>query len=141
MPSNTEQITKIIILLIIFAVIWQIYNYTYLKQHDDFLGKMKIVDVPYSIKCFFNESGCEEGDIDGRAIVQGLIYFIVGIIVPNQYLAILVISIVFEIFRPYFGNKARYIINPLINLTGYAIGSIVNINTKNFKEKYQVLVS
>ncbi|XWV25250.1 hypothetical protein QJ856_gp0522 [Tupanvirus deep ocean] len=137
--SNTEQIKKIVILLIIFAIIWQIYNYTYRARYGDFLKNIKIADVPHSVKCFFNEPGCEEGDIDGWAIVHGLMFFIIGLIVPNQYLAVIVISIIFEIVQPYLGNKARYILNPLINLTGYAIGSILS-NAGSFEEKYKVLI-
>jgi hypothetical protein len=143
MPStNTDQIIKIVILLIIFAIIWQIYNYVYHPnqiRHGDFLKNIKIADVPHSVKCFFNEPGCEEGDIDGWAIVHGLMYFIIGLLVPNQYFAIIVISIIFEIIQPYLGNKPRYIINPLINITTYAIGSILSNRMVSFEEKYRVL--
>ena len=140
MPSNTEQIKKIIVLLIFFAIMWQIYNYTYRTRYGDYFSNT-IVDVPYSIKCFFNEPGCEEGNIDGWSIVHGLMFFIIGLIVPNQYLVILIISIILEFIQPYLGNNARYIINPLINLTGYTLGSIMNSNSRYFKEKYQIFVN
>jgi len=139
MYSNYNQIKKLIVLLIIFAVVWQIYNYTYRARYGDFLGNMKIANVPYSVKCFFDEPGCDKGDIDGWAVVHGLMYFIIGLIVPNQYLLIFVISIVFEIIQPYLGNNARYILNPLINMTGYTIGSILSPSANVFKEKYKIL--
>ena len=138
--SNTNQIKKIVVLLIIFAIIWQIYNYTYCAHNGDVLKNIKIADVPYSVKCAFNEPGCEEGNIDGWSLVHGLMYFIIGLIAPNQYLFIIAISIIFEIIQPYLGNKARYIINPLINITGYAIGSLLSNATRGYGEKYQVLV-
>ena len=104
------------------------------------MSKIKISNVPYSVKCFFNEPGCEEGDIDGWTIVRGLAYFIIGLIVPNQYLAIITISIILEVVQPFIGNNPRYIINPLVSLTGYAFGSIIGTSTKSFKKKYDVLV-
>ena len=135
--SNTNQIKKIVVLLIIFAIIWQIYNCTYGARNGDVLKNIKIADVPYSIKCAFNEPGCEEGNIDGWSIVHGLMYFIIGLIVPNQYLFIIATSITFEIIQPCFGNKSRYIINPLINITSYTIGSLLSNAARGFDEKYQ----
>lgn len=139
MTSNTKQIVKIILLLIFFAIIWQIYNYLYRKNNNQFLD-MEIVDVPHSVKCFFNESKCEEGNINGWTLIYGLMYFIIGLVVPNQYLAILIISILFELFQSYHGNNAKYIIGPLVSLTGYGLGSLFNIKKYNYKKKYQVLV-
>lgn len=140
MWSNAKQILQIMILLIIFIVIWQIYNYTIEPIGGDFLSNIKISDVPNNIKCFFNEPGCEEGNIDGWAAAHAVIFFIIGFIVPNQYLAIIIISIVFEIIQQYLGNKSRYILNPLINLTGYTIGSLFSCKNNTFKEKYKVLI-
>lgn len=139
MPYISEQLKKLIVLLIIFAILWQIYNITYRQKYGDYFGNMKVAEVPHSVKCFFNEPGCEEGDIDGWSIVYALIYFIVGLIIPNQYLAVIVISILFELAQPYFGNRSRYIINPLVNITGYGLGSLLSKNMNGYKEKYKVL--
>lgn len=140
MASNSDQIKKIIVLLIIFAIVWQIYNYTYKSRYGDFLGNSKLADVPNTLKCFFGEDRCEEGDIDGWTIVHGLMYFIIGLVIPNQYLAVIIISIIFELIQPYLGNGSRYIINPLVSITGYTIGSLISPK-QNFKEKYTVLVN
>ena len=75
---QSDQIKKIIIILVIFAVIIIIYNATYKARYGDFLSNFKISDVPNSIKCFFGEDNCEEGDIDGWSIIHGLMYFIIG---------------------------------------------------------------
>ena len=142
MVSNKQDIKTIIIIIIIFAIIFQIYNITYKSKYGDPLTKMKISKVPYELKCAFEEPGCEEGDIDGWTLMHGLMYFIIGLIVPNKYLIIFVISILWEIIQPLFGNNARYIINPLVNLTGYGIGSIVknSLSKNQLREKYTVLL-
>ena len=139
MPYISEQLKKLIVLLIIFAVLWQIYNIIYRQKYGDYIGSVKVAEVPHSVKCFFDEPGCEDGDIDGWSIVYALIYFIIGLIIPNQYLAVVVISILFELVQPYFGNKSRYIINPLVNITGYSLGSLFSKHINSYKEKYQVL--
>ena len=140
MPNDSKQIKKIIILLIIFAVVYQVYNFSYKAKHGDILSNIKFADVPDSVKCFFNEPGCSKGNIDGWSLMHGLMFLIIGLIVPNQYFFVIIISIALEILQPFIGNNARYILNPLINLTGYAVGSVINRSTCSFKEKYQVLV-
>lgn len=141
MALFSGQIQQIILLLIIFVIIYQVYNYTYKARYGDYLSSTKFMDVPYSVKCFFGEDNCEEGDIDGWTIIHGLMYFIIGLIVPDHYLFILGVSVAFEFVQPYLGNSSRYIINPLVSLTGYAIGSVLSPRQEGFKEKYQLLVN
>lgn len=135
---NSNQIKKIIILLVFFIIVWQIYKMAYVSRYGDILGEMKFAEVPYSVKCAFNEPDCEKGDLDGWSLVNALLFFIIGLIIPDKYLIIIVISVVLEILQPYFGNSSRYIINPLVNITGYAIGSLVNSHYRkmNYKTKY-----
>lgn len=143
MPISKETIQKIIIVIIIFVVILVIYNFTYKSKYGGYISNVKISDVPYAIKCAFEEPGCEEGNIDGWTLVHGIMYFIIGLFVPNRFLVILVISIIWELLQPLMGNSARFIINPLVNLTGYAIGSLVrdNYSKSQLHEKYSILES
>ena len=141
MSINFNKTIKIILVLIILIVIWQIYNIIF--RNGYLITNIKIAEVPRSIKCVIEQPGCEDGDIDGWSILHALMYFIVGIIIPDQYLVILIISVIYEFVQPYIGNhSARYIINPLVNLTGYALGSIVNksIIKNQLQEKYSILV-
>ena len=75
---TNKEIKKLIVILIIVAILWQIYNITYRVKYGDYLGKTKIAEVPYDVKCFFNEEECEKGDLDGWSLVYALIYFIIG---------------------------------------------------------------
>jgi len=137
MSIYSKQLLKIIILLIAFGVIYLIYNFLF--HNNNFISQIKIADIPYSIKCIFKEPGCEEGNIDGWSICLALVYFIIGLIVPHQYITILVISILLEVIKTYTGNNSRYIINPLISLTGYMIGSICSTRKTSYP-KHQILV-
>lgn len=142
MSKNIRDIIGIIILVIIFTILLQIYNLSYRDKFGDLFGNMKITEVPMDIKCAFQEPGCETGDIDGWTLIHGVVYFIIGLIIPNRYLAVIIISVIWEILQPLIGNNSRFIINPLVNLTGYAIGSIIrqNIDKNRLHEKYHVLV-
>jgi len=83
-------------------------------------------DVPMDIKCAINEDFCEDGNIDGWSLVYFVAYAIIGYNQPNQYLFIFFISILIEIISMWLGRPSRFIINPLISLTGYGIGSYLN---------------
>jgi len=143
--SHLGQTGKIFLLIIVFTLIYWLYSATLKVKYDELITN-KIMDVPDSIKCFFGEDRCDEGDIDYWTLLHGIVYFIIGILVPDQYLLIVLISIGFELFQPYLGNSSRYIINPLVNLTGYAIGSVLNgsvmskSNQLCYSDKYSIYV-
>ncbi|AUV58325.1 hypothetical protein mvi_353 [Megavirus vitis] len=99
------------------------------------------MEVPHSVKCAFGEKTCQEGDINGWSMMQAFIYFIVGLIIPDKYFLIIIISVVIEIIKPFFGITPRYIIAPLLNITGYILGSSLKPNNKNYCEKYKLLVN
>ena len=132
---NENNIKKILIMLIIFAIMWLVY-----KQYVTNVSTT-IMDIPHSIKCFFNESGCEEGNLDYLSIVHFLVYFIIGMLFPNHYVIIIIISICYELMVSYLNGHPKYIINPLINFTGYALGSLFALNKNDYDKKYKVYLS
>lgn len=142
MSTVNTNINKIISIFILIAIIALVYMLLYRGDHSDILSRVKLADVPYSVKCYFKEPGCEEGNIDGWSIVYLLFFFIVGLIMPNQYVLVLLVTIGIEIFKPCIGGHSKYIINPIIGLTGYAIGSLIRTKTihTDYHEKYQILV-
>lgn len=114
--------TIIIILTIAITIVWLCeFNLGSVKQILD----TKIVDVPVNVKCQFNEPDCMEGDVDGWSLAYGLVYFIVGLLYPDRYLGITIFAIAVELLCPYIGFKTRYIINPLIAITTYSLGSLI----------------
>ncbi|BCS83038.1 hypothetical protein QLL95_gp1085 [Cotonvirus japonicus] len=129
---TSYQIKNLVILIIFLVLLWLLYFY-FIKNKYNF-GNTKIAVVPMEVKCLFKEQGCDDGDIDTWSLIQAFIYFIVGLIIPDKYLLIVMIIIILEIIKPFFGFKPKYIINPLLNVTGYAFGSFLS-QTKN-KQKY-----
>jgi len=137
---NWKPIKEILVWIIIFSVIWGIYQITYKMKNNDFLENFKLFDVPYEIKCFFKEPGCEDGNITGWNIIYLLAYLVFGYFVPNQYIVILVISVLIELVEPMAGYQPKYIIDPAVNLSGYTLGSLLspknNKNLDHFVRKY-----
>lgn len=119
-----NKITYVVIILVLL----QLYTSTYQSKYNS-LSNFKISNVSNSIKCIFNEKNCEQGDIDGWSVLHFFVYLCIGYVAPDKYLNVFIISILFEIIQPYLGNSARFIINPLCNLTGYAIGSLLTKNS------------
>lgn len=126
MDNNFKDATKIIIILILFAVVLQLYKNIF--DGNETLNKLenyRVAKLPESIACIFNKNDCEDQAINGWSIVRGMMYFLIGLLIPGHYLAILIISILIEVGKPYFGGKPKYIINPLTNLVGYSLGSFI----------------
>lgn len=113
----------IIILVTAFVFISKIVNQT-LSENNPL--KMHIATVPHSIKCLIKYPNCDNNDIDGWTLMQGLIFFIVGFMIPNTYLAALIVAILLAIVKRYFGEKPKFIINPLISMAGYTLGSFLH---------------
>jgi len=120
-----------IIILIICIVWWKIFG--------EKLSGVTVAEVPYNVKCFFHEPNCEKGDIDGETMFRGLLFLIIGYIMPNNFLLIFLIIGLLTIGEPMFGRDARYIINPLVSITGYAIGSVIGQSACDYTKKYQII--
>ena len=85
-----------------------------------------IIDVPYSLKCYFKEENCEKGNVVMGDILQFIIFFILGYQYPNHHFDIIFWSIIFELFM-YHQIKymnAKFIISPLIKITAYSLGTL-----------------
>jgi hypothetical protein len=124
MASIQDQIKKLFIILLILVVIFQLYYLLTGDHYGDRLAKFKLIDLPHSIKCYFNESQCETGYIDGWSLLSALIYLIAGYLIPGQHFWALSIAIVTQFIQPYFGIHSKYIVDPLIDITAYSIGSL-----------------
>jgi len=116
---------KTSLIIIIVIITWIIYFFTFCEKIGIFLTNRKLIEVPYSVKCFFGEDKCEEGDINGWSLVNLILYFIIGVTLPGQYLLIIILAIVFEFLKQYVGYQSTYIIGPLIKITGYSLGSLL----------------
>lgn len=125
--QKTRSRIEIIIMLIVVLVISRLY-----------INNNSLITVPYDIKCFFGEDKCWKGDIDNSIFLQILAFFLIGFLVPDQYLFVFVITLGYEIAKPFVGLPAKIIINPLVNITAYSLGSLISKRRKlHLKEKYK----
>lgn len=139
MVSNkVKSRAEILIILIVLLVLSHLF--THFMNSSESLNKFNI-SVPYDIKCFFGEDRCWEGDIDIWSVFQFIAFFIIGYLVPEQYLFVFIITFIYEIIKPSFGMKSKIIINPLINITAYSLGSIISPKKKRYlQEKYKEIL-
>jgi hypothetical protein len=84
------------------------------------------IPVPYGLKCLFGESGCERGNISFLSFFHFIGYFIIGVLIPDYYWEIIILSYACEFIELGLGFTPKFIIDPLINISGYAIGSALS---------------
>lgn len=114
--------------VVLLIAILAVYQYFLLKFPDitKKLDTNTFIDVPYDVKCFFKESGCEDGDVDGISIVYCAIFFMFGLVMPNKYMLSVFISVGNEFVAPMYNRTPRYIVHPLLNFTAYSLGSFAS---------------
>lgn len=85
-----------------------------------------LIEIPYCIKCFPKTDHCESGDINQWSLMHFVVYMLIGLYIPNLYIEILYISIFCELIETGMGYTSKYIMDPLTNLFGYFIGTILH---------------
>jgi TctA family transporter len=64
-------------------------------------------------------------NIDGWSIGHIMVYISIGLFFPGKYLAVLVISILCEAYEYAVGWRARWLLDPVVNMVGYILGSLI----------------
>lgn len=98
---------------------WLAYTETIQKKADT----LPTLKLPSTLKCLLPHSKCEAGDLNLWSLLHLVAYAIIGYFVPNQYLAVIYLSFVFELIELGMGNTSKLIVDPITNLLGYVIGS------------------
>jgi hypothetical protein len=147
-PFENEDYNKLALAFSIFNYSWLLtiivrYLYFYYNKNSDindtekntshnifvkFLKKIVnfSIPIPYGLKCYFNESGCERGNITIFSFFHLIGYFIIGFLIPDYYWEIIILSYACEFLELGLGFTTKFIIDPLINISGYAIGSALS---------------
>lgn len=128
MFDNQNWIAKFIICIFFIALV-QVCIYFLFKN----------VKTTELIVCDINNLYNEK--INEQGIFIAILYCIFGIIFPNNYIEIIIVSIIFELLQPYFGYNSNYVLGPMINLSGYTLGSMLGnqrfFHADYFREKYK----
>ena len=89
----------------------------------------KVYEVPLWIKCPFLHLKCERGDVDGWSLYHLADHFIMGFAFPHiryEWHFVFYQSLLCEFGELIGGERARFIVDPGINLFGYLIGCCAN---------------
>jgi hypothetical protein len=131
-----EDYNKLCFAFSIVLILWltTITGRYILNKQGITFGKNRVIyDPPESIKCLFGERYCQEGNVTIWTVFHFFIYLFVGMYVPDKYGAILFISIFCEVFENIIGFPSKFIVDPLVNLSGYYIGSKLHDKLKENK--------
>mgnify|MGYP001188178831 CR=1 FL=1 len=123
----------VIVLLTFFTGIWCIYNCLLRSREKNaslFINNC-IIDIPESIRFLFpsirKEKIINEKCFNMWAVGHSLTYFITGLIVPNRYPIIILMSILCELYEYYVGYQVK-LSDLFVNTFSYLIGSQITVN-------------
>jgi hypothetical protein len=127
-----QKVNVAAIILLISTLIWWLFN-NFIRPAmtvtSSSIHKKRLIRMPYCISCAFpdvsqtpEKNKCYEHHVDGWSVSHFLIYFFIGMFVPGFYLEMLILSIGAEGFEYMSGWRARWIIDPVVNMIGYITG-------------------
>lgn len=126
MPHRTKPITlnKIKLYIAYITIIILVYIYGIISnKYGDILNKISI-DVLGKSKCSIPYEGCDSQVLDGYGLLRMFVFFGIGCINPHSHTHIGILSILMQIYAFMRGSKTHHILNPLINVFGYSVGSV-----------------
>ena len=136
MKFLSPQHLSIISILTFFSIFWFLYN-GFIRPADPKQSHLMghcVIDIPKSSKKLFpimaqrfkNVVGFEDC-IDMWSLSHFFIYFVSGLFIPGQYTFVITLSILCEIFE-FFGGYRAKLSDIFVNLSGYLLGSLINIH-------------
>lgn len=97
----------------------------------DPLSRLRLFRLPTALRCVVPltstrpENDCRDEAVDGWTLAHLAIWATVGLYVKRQYLAVLLASVLFEAWEWATDWRARWVLDPLTNVTGYALGAMI----------------
>lgn len=123
---KNDDYNTLALLYAIFILLWLVtivVRYLYLSYYPRLPSKSNFFEIPYGMKCYFGQNGCENGDFSIFSVFHLVGYIVIGYIVPGYYLEILGISVLCELLEYAMGFEAKYLMDPIVNEIGYFIGT------------------
>lgn len=128
----------ILTILTFFSIFWCVYN-TFFRPKDPnqpHLMGYELFEYPKKLQKFFPIIAKRFNNIkydkyfDMWSLVHFIIYFISGLLIPNENLFVIFLSISCEIFEYFAGYRCK-MSDIFINFAGYIFGSMFKLNTLN----------
>lgn len=131
---KNEDYNKLCLIYAIFILLWLgtiVARFLFLSYFPRDKSNSYIFEIPYGMKCYFGERGCEGGDFSVFSVIHIISYIIVGYLVPGYYLEIFIISIACELLEYSMDIQSKFLLDPFINLFGYFIGTQLRYTLDN----------
>lgn len=136
--SLIQSTISILIGVVLTYALFKFYETDLFRR---FVPQRTVVEVPSKLKCALNEPSCDYNDLNLHTIIISLFFMLAGYYRPDSYGSALIISLGTQAVRYYFDGKSSFIIDPMANMTGYAIGSILaNRFGGSYDQKYTVMI-
>ncbi len=133
MKKETYYTLNILLLVGCFwCIVWAFYKLI-IEPINPFMFT-ELIPLPTSVSCAIplptTHSGksCESTKINGWTIGHIAIYISLGLLLPHLWSLVLLFSVSFEAFEYIVNWEAKWLLDPLINLFGYALGHIAYID-------------
>lgn len=136
-----NRVNGIIFWIIIYTMISIVFD----KFLSEKLGENNLLKTLFykpdeKITCMVEYDACGDDVIDGQCLMFATVSFVIGYYYPNKVLLFLITILTGEFAKQLLDVDPRFIINPLVALTGYMIGSWLSPkNTNLYKiQKYEL---
>lgn len=133
------KLNIIILVLVAWSIPWWVYN-RFIRTPQFHPMSMQVLPTPHWMSCAIpyvshnpKKNKCENVKIDGWSVGHVLIYFTLGMVAPGYWWQMLVLSLACETFEYIAGWRARWIIDPVANMLGYALGHLFILNLRHMK--------
>lgn len=128
----------VLLLLLFWSVLWYLYN-RFLRSKEFHPMGTEVIHTPRWLSCAIpyvswdpKKNKCENVKFDGWSLGHIAIYFTIGLVFPGHYGAMLALSIACEIFEYAVGWRARWLVDPIANMIGYALGHAFFIDLSRY---------
>ena len=123
---------SIVVFLWLITITYRYFVIPYIDENKNHYDGI-IIEIPYEIKCMIGDSNCDKGNVNYWSLIHLSIYIIIGYLIPDCYIEIIIISIACELLESALGYTNKMIIDPITNLIGYTIGSLLYKNRQRKK--------
>lgn len=128
------QVNIALLVLLLWCIPWWVYNRFIRSKKYHPMGEV-IFRVPHWVSCGIpyvshnpKKNKCENVQFDGWSLGHLLIYITLGMVIPGYWKEVLALSIVCEAFEYAAGWRARWILDPGVNLIGYLVGQLAVVD-------------
>lgn len=126
------EVNTLVTVLCFWTVAWALYNRGIKREGVFDPMRHTLIRAPEVLSCTFptvnrdpSLNDCTAAHFDGWSLGHLLIYVSLGALLPHRFFTVLAVSLACEGIEYVQGWRSRWIIDPLTNLIGYALGHLV----------------